>query len=57
MSPALDAATSPDWVCPGCGRSKFETVMWYGASRSGSFPEGYRLFLISIARAIVTGAG
>ena len=44
-SPWLDARTPRDWRCPGCSRSKFETVRWCERSPSGDFPAGVRLLL------------
>ena len=44
-SPWLDARTPRDWRCPGCSRSKFETVRWCERSPNGDFPAGFRLLL------------
>ena len=56
FSPGLDAETAKDWCCPGCDRSKFETVQWYdrdmvewfdrSQARKMGFPGGFRLSLV-----------
>lgn len=56
FSPGLDAATAKDWCCPGCDRSKFQTVQWVdpkmvdwfdrSQARAMNFPGGFRLSLV-----------